>query len=124
MTNLPLAKAHWNCGNRSCSPDPICHFVICNLSLSHGISRDSARLDDDEGLLAVSVENNHHWTTRIELLGDFLKIFGAGNRLIVDCLDYIAGLQLLGKLRGGIDTHDKDPLSILGYICLRPQLGV
>ena len=84
------------------------------------MSRDSARLDDDEGLLAVSVENNHYWTTGIELLGNFLKIFGAGNRLIVDCLDDIAGLQLLGKLRGGIDTHDKDALSILGNICLRP----
>ena len=82
------------------------------------MSRDSARLDDDEGLLAVSVENNHYWTTGIELLGNFLEIFGAGDRLIVDCLDDIAGLQLLGKFRGGIDTHDEDALNILGYICL------
>ena len=99
---------------------PNLSFVICNLSLSRGMSRDSARLDDDEGLLAVSVENKHHWTTGIELLGNFLKIFGAGNRLIIDCLDDIARLQLLGKLRGGIDAHDKDALSILGNICLRP----
>jgi hypothetical protein len=49
-------------------------------------------LDDDEGLLAVSVQHNYHGAIGIELLGDFLKILCTGDRLIVDCLDDIAGL--------------------------------
>jgi hypothetical protein len=40
--------------------------VICHLSLGpREAPRSLAGLDDDEGLLAVAVENHHHWTIGI-----------------------------------------------------------
>ena len=56
------------------------------------MSRDSSRVHDDEGLLTVPIQHDYRGTVGIELLRDLLKIFSTSDRLIIDCLDYIAGL--------------------------------
>ena len=72
--------------------DPVRRASICHLSLIRGRPRGLSRLHDYERLLAISGENNDHRTTGIELLSDFLEIFGRRDPLIIDCLDDVAGL--------------------------------
>ena len=89
------------------------------MTLIRGRPRGLPGLDDDERLLAVSVKNENYGTAGVELLSNFLEVFCRRNPLIIDCLDDIAGLQVLRQLRGRIDAHHEHALSVIGYIRLR-----
>jgi hypothetical protein len=66
--------------------------------LDCGMRRSLPRLHDDERLLAVPVKDDDDRAVRVELLRDLLEVLGGRDRLIVDCLDNVARLQVFRKL--------------------------